>query len=84
MAVAWGHGARAKGCIGAHLILSDWAYIGERYSNGDPKTLWDKESWKLNGAKLVIVDGETIKADTYYRCVDGEIIEVDDGDPVED
>lgn len=46
--------------------------------------IYDKESWKLNGAKLVIVDGETIKADTYYRCINGEIVEVDeDGDLVE-
>ena len=43
--------------------------------------LWDKDSWKLNGAKLVIVDGECIKEDTYYRCINGEIVEVveDDG-----
>ena len=84
VAVAWGHEARAKGCIGAHLILSDWEYIGKRYSDGDPMNIYDKESWKLNGAKLVIVDGETIKADTYYRCINGEIVEVDeDGELVE-
>ena len=34
VAVAWGHEARAKGCIGSHLVLSDWEYIGERYSDG--------------------------------------------------
>lgn len=84
VAVAWGHEARAKGCIGAHLILSDWEYIGERYSDGDPKNLWDKDSWKLNGAKLVIVDGETIKEDTYYRCINGVIVEVnEDGELLE-
>ena len=77
VAVAWGHEARAKGCIGAHLILSDWEYIGERYSDGSPKDLWGKDSWKLMGAKLVVVDGETIKADTYYRCIKGEIVEAD-------
>lgn len=27
---------------------------------------------------MVVVDGEKIKADTYYRCIDGEIVEVDD------
>ena len=84
VAVAWGHEARAKGCIGAHLILSDWEYIGERYSNGDPKDLWTKDNWKLNGAKLVIVDGETVKEDTYYRCINGNIVEADeDGEPIE-
>ena len=76
VAVAWGHEARAKGCIGAHLILSDWEYIGERYSDGDPKDPWNKDNWELKGAKLVVVDGETVKADTYYRCINGSIVEV--------
>ena len=84
VAVAWGHEARAKGCLGAHLILSDWRYIGEKYSDGDYKYPYRVESWELAGAKLVVVDGEKIKADTYYRCIDGEIVEVDeDGDLVE-
>lgn len=78
MAVAWGHEARAKGCLGAHLILSDWRYIGEKYSDGDYKYPYRVESWELAGAKLVIVDGEKIKADTYYRCINGEIVEVDE------
>lgn len=38
----------------------------------------DVESWELVGAKMVIVDGEKIKADTYYRCINGEIVEVDE------
>ena len=85
VAVAWGHEARAKGCIGAHLILSDWRYIGEIDEWGDYDTPYDKDSWELVGAKMVIVDGEIIKADTYYRCINGEILEVDeDGDPVEE
>ena len=47
VAVAWGHEARAKGCKGAHLILSDWKYVGARYSDGDYMDLYDKESWEL-------------------------------------
>ena len=27
VAVAWGHEAKAKGCLGAHLILSDWRKV---------------------------------------------------------
>lgn len=38
----------------------------------------DTESWELAGAKMVQVDGEKIKADTYYRCVDGEVVEVEE------
>ena len=33
---------------------------------------------------LVVVDGEKIKEDTYYRCIEGEIVEVtEDGEIVE-
>ena len=85
VAVAWGHEARAKGCKGAHLILSDWKYVGARYSDGDYVDPYDKESWELTGAKMVVVDGENIKEDTYYRCIEGEIVEVtEDGEIVEE
>lgn len=85
VAVAWGHEARAKGCKGAHLILSDWKYVGARYSDGDYMDHYDKESWELTGAKMVVVDGEKIKEDTYYRCIEGEIVEVtEDGEIVEE
>jgi hypothetical protein len=84
VAVAWGHEARAKGCKEAHLILSDWKYVGARYSDGDYMDPYDKESWELTGAKMVVVDGEKIKEDTYYRCIEGEIVEVtEDGEIVE-
>ena len=85
VAVAWGHEARAKGCKGSHLILSDWKYVGARYSGGDYMDPYDKESWELTGAKMVVVDGEKIKEDTYYRCIEGEIVEVtEDGEIVEE
>lgn len=85
VAVAWGHEARAKGCKGSHLILSDWKYVGVRYSDGDYMDPYDKESWELTGAKMVVVDGENIKEDTYYRCIEGEIVEVtEDGEIVEE
>lgn len=77
--------ARAKGCKGAHLILSDWKYVGARYSDGDYMDPYDKESWELTGAKMIVVDGENIKEDTYYRCIEGEIVEVtEDGEIVEE
>ena len=76
VAVAWGFEAKAKGCLGSHLILSDWKYIGEKWSDGDYETPYDVNSWELTGAKMVRVDGLEIKADTYYCCIDGEIIEV--------
>lgn len=80
------HGfASATGYKGAHLILSDWKYVGARYSDGDYMDPYDKESWELTGAKMVVVDGEKIKEDTYYRCIEGEIVEVtEDGEIVEE
>ena len=77
VAVAWGYEAKAKGVKGAHLVLSDWRYTGPRYWDGDPKYPHNQDYWELAGAKLVIVDGETIKEDTYYRCVEGEVVEAD-------
>ena len=75
----------ATGYKGAHLILSDWKYVGVRYSDGDYMDPYDKESWELTGAKMVVVDGEKIKEDTYYRCIEGEIVEVtEDGEIVEE
>lgn len=50
----------------------------EKWFDGDYKTPYDVESWELAGAKMVQVDGEKIKADTYYRCVDGEVVEADE------
>ena len=85
VAVAWGHEARAKGCKGAHLILSDWRFIGEKYWDGSYKDMYNKDNWELIGAKMVVVDGEKIKEDTYYRCIEGEIVEVtEDGEIVEE
>ena len=85
VAVAWGHEAKAKGCLGAHLILSDWEYIGETWADGEYKHPYNKDNWRLNGAKLVIVDGDRVKADTYYRCINGNLIAVDeDGNPIKE
>ena len=85
VAVAWGHEARAKGCKGAHLILSDWRFIGEKCWDGSYKDMYNKDNWELTGAKMVVVDGEKIKEDTYYRCIEGEIVEVtEDGEIVEE
>jgi hypothetical protein len=47
--------------------------------------VYKRQSWELTGAKMVVVDGEKIKEDTYYRCIEGEIVEVtEDGEIVEE
>ena len=77
VAVAWGHEAKAKGCLGAHLILSDWRYIGEKRPDGEYKNTYKVENWEFAGAKMIQVDGENIKEDTFYMLKDGKFVEVD-------
>ena len=64
VAVAWGYESKAKGCIGAHIVCAEWKYDN---LNND---------WVFVGAKMSIVDGVKIKADTYYTLRDGEFVEV--------
>ena len=62
VAIAWGYNSKAKGVIGSFLVFADWVN--------------NEGCWTLKGAKMVQVDGEIIKADTYYSMADGEIVEV--------
>jgi len=66
VAVAWGYESKAKGCIGAHIVCAEWKYDN---LNSD---------WLFVGAKMSIVDGVKIKADTYYTLRDGEFVEVEE------
>ena len=60
LAVARGEGVKVKGGLGAILVIAE-----ENINN------YDIKEWKA-----VVVDGDTIKADTWYRLVDGEFKEV--------
>ena len=64
VAVAWGYESKAKGCIGAHIVCAEWKYDNLNHD------------WFFVGAKMSIVDGVKIKADTYYTLRDGEFVEV--------
>ena len=59
IACARGTGCKAKGGIGAVLVLVE-------ENSGD----YDIKEWKA-----VVVDGKQIKADTYYMLKDGEFVE---------
>ena len=72
VAVAWGYKSMAKGVLGSFLVLADW--------EGNKDHYWKQEEWSLKGAKMVQVDGETIKADTWYTMENGEVIEVEEKD----
>ena len=70
IAVAWGYKSMAKGVLGSFLVFADW--------EGNENCYWEQEEWSLKGAKMVQVDGETIKADTWYTMENGEVIETEE------
>ena len=57
-----GNGCRIRGGLGAVLVIAE-----------ENDCDYDIASWRA-----VIVDGETIKADTWYKLVDGEFAEAAD------
>ena len=74
VAVAWGYKSKAKGVLGAFLVFADWEYTGSEDNTGYDRN--NQSAWVLNGAKMVQVDGENIKPDTWYMIENGEIAEV--------
>ena len=62
LAVARGNNVKVKGGIGSILVIAE-----ENASN------YDIADWKA-----VIVDGENVKADTWYCLKDGELCEVEE------
>lgn len=73
VAVAWGYKGKAKGVKGSFLVLADWECKGRESDN-----YWKEDMWELKNAVMVRVDGETIKEDTWYTIVDGEVVEVEE------
>ena len=58
-----GHDSKAKAAIGSWITLAEWKRIGD--------------VWKPICVKTEQVDGKRIKADTYYKLIDGEFEEVE-------
>ena len=54
--------------IGSHLVLAEWESNGGKY--------WKEETWTFVGAKMVRVDGEKIKENTWYGLRNGNVIEI--------
>ena len=61
LSVARGNNVRVKGGIGAILVIAE-----------EREDTYDIVDWKA-----VVVDGEVVKADTWYRLENGELVEVD-------
>lgn len=61
LSVARGNNVRVKGGIGAILVIAE-----------EGEDTYDIVDWKA-----VVVDGKIVKADTWYRLENGELVEVD-------
>ena len=72
IAIAWGYKGRVSGVKGSFLVLADW--------EGNESEYWKPYTWKLKGAKMVRVDGEHIKENTWYTMRNGKIVEVTEDD----
>ena len=64
IACARGNNVRVKGGLGAILVIAE-----------EQPTDYNIAHWKA-----VEVDGETVKADTWYRLVDGKLVEAGDAE----
>ena len=64
VAIVIGRDSKAAGALG------DWIVLTER---GD----WDGENYPIKEVKAFKVDGEKIKADTFYELVNGEAVEAE-------
>lgn len=63
VAIATGICGKAKGSIGCYLVIAEWKMM-----NGE---------WHIVDVKSTKVDGVKIKADIFYRLVDGKFVEVE-------
>ena len=64
VAIATGVESRAKGSLGCYIVLAEW-YQDEAHD------------WHIKQIESAKVDGEKIKADTFYTLKNGEFVEVD-------
>ena len=62
VAVSLGAKGRAKGNVGCWIVLAEW----------------DSESRRRIDVKSFYVDGEKVKANTFYMLRDGELVEYSD------
>ena len=61
-----GHKSKVKAKVGSWITLAEWEYSNK------------KDRWLPKCVKTEYVDGSRIKADTWYKLVDGKFTECDD------
>ena len=64
IASALGIEGKAKGALGCWIVCAEWEI--------------KNDGWHIECVKAAAVDGEKIKADTWYTLRDGELVEVDE------
>ena len=64
IAAAFGINGKAKACLGSWIILAEW-----KLKNGN---------WHIAAVKTAQIDGEKLKADTWYMLKNGEFDEVEE------
>ncbi|MHB8061337.1 MAG: DUF7666 domain-containing protein [Ruminiclostridium sp.] len=57
---------KAKGVLGCWLVLAEWIYS------------YEDSKWNRKDVQCAKIDGEIIKADTWYTLQDGKFTEVED------
>jgi hypothetical protein len=65
VALVTGRDSKAKASIGSAIVIVE---------HGE----WDGKTYPMLGIKAAIVDGEKIKADTWYKLINGEFVEVEE------
>lgn len=65
IAMVTGKDSKAKGALGCWIVLTE-------------RKEWDGKIYPIKEVKAFKVDGDKVKADTWYKLVDGEPVEVEE------
>lgn len=63
IAISVGHDSKARGALGTWIVLAE-------------RDEWDGEGFPIKDVRAFKVDGEQVKADTWYKLVNGVLIEI--------
>ena len=63
IAAAFGIEGKAKACLDSWIMLAEWVLMGD--------------GWHIKTVKTAKIDGEKLKADTWYMLRNGEFEEVE-------
>ena len=66
VAIALGIESKAKATLGGWIVLAEWDYDA------------DTCEWHRINLKSAQVDGEEIKADTFYKLIEGKFVETEE------